>query len=81
MNARRSEPEGDDVPTTPAQRQRVLDELGLMTEHELALLYDCEVSTMKNRPRAELPPFFRAGGKRLFFRADVIEFFRRRTTD
>ena len=38
------------------ERQRVLNELGLMTEAELALLYDCGVRAMKNRPRSELPP-------------------------
>jgi len=59
------------------ERHRVLSDLGLMSEEDLALIYGCGVRALKNRPKNELPPFFRAGGKRVFFRADVIEYFQR----
>jgi hypothetical protein len=61
--------------------QHVLDELGLVTEDQLAMIYGCGRKAMQNRARAELPPFFKAGGKRLFFRDDVVKFFRNRTND
>jgi len=71
----------DDDDMDLGARQRVLDILGLITEDELALVYRCGRKAMQNRPRTELPPFFRAGGQRLWFRADVIEFFQKRTND
>lgn len=82
MRARRKPEVEDDVPAAadPA-RQRILAELGLMDEAELALLYECGIKALKNRAQSELPPYFRAGGKRLFFREDVIDFFKRRRND
>jgi hypothetical protein len=59
--------------------QAVLDSLGLMTEAQLAALYDCGRDTMRNRPKSELPPFFRAGGKRYYFKEDIVRFFKNRT--
>lgn len=69
------------LPVNSPERQRVLDVLELLTEGDLCLLYDCGRKALQNRPRAELPPFFRAGGKRLWFRDDVVKFFRTRTND
>lgn len=82
MGRRKIEDEDDDiaVPGDP-ERKRVLDELGLMTEAELCLLFECGVKTLKNRTASELPPYFKAGHKRLFFREDVIKYFRQRTND
>jgi len=72
----------DDVAfSNGVDQQMVLDQLGLMTEAQLASLYGCGRKAMQNRPRSELPPFFRAGGKRLFFREDVVRFFKNRTND
>jgi hypothetical protein len=84
MKSKRIEPEEDedDVAFTQGvDRQEILDRLGLMTEVQLAAIYGCGRRAMQNRPKSELPPFFRAGGKRLFFRDDVIKFFRSRTND
>ena len=76
------EDDDDDIATSEGvDRQLVLDRLDLLTEAQLAAIYGCGRKAMQNRPRSELPPFFRAGGKRLFFREDVVRFFRNRTTD
>lgn len=74
-------PEQDDRPPSLDARRSVLDRLDLLTEEDLALLYECERKTLQNRPRSELPPFFRAGGKRLWFREDVVRYFKNRTGD
>jgi hypothetical protein len=72
----------NDIATANGEVQHVLDELGLVTEEQLAAaVYGCGRKAMQNRARAELPPFFKAGGKRLFFRDDVVKFFRNRTND
>ena len=82
MGRRKIEDEDDDiaVPANP-ERRRVMDELGLMSEAELCELYQCGRRALQNRARSELPPFFKAGGKRLWFRDDVVKFFRARITD
>lgn len=74
---------GDDVAhfDNDPERQRVLDRLDLLTEADLARLYGCGRKALQNRPHSELPPFFRAGGKRLWFRDDVVKYFRNRTND
>ena len=57
-------------------RQAVLNRLDLMTEAELASIYGCGIKRIRNRPRSELPPYFRLGGKRLWFREHVVKFFK-----
>ena len=81
--AKPTEEDDDDIATSEGvDRQQVLDCLGLVTEAQLAAaIYGCGRKAMQNRPRSELPPFFRAGGKRLFFREDVVRFFKNRTAD
>ena len=64
-----------------AERQRLLDKFDMITEEELAVLLDVTVKTLKNRNQRELPAFSKVGNKRLFFKADVIKFLRRRTND
>lgn len=78
---RQTEDEDDIATDEGVDRQQVLDRLDLLTEAQLAAVYGCGRKAMQNRPRSELPPFFRAGGKRLFFREDVVKFFKNRTTD
>ena len=58
--------------------QHVLDELGVVTEAQLGMIQGCSPRAMKNRPQADLPPYFKAGGKRLFFKDDVVKFYRNR---
>jgi hypothetical protein len=53
----------------------------MIDERELALLLDVTVKTLKNRDQRELPAFSKVGNKRLFFKADVINYLRRRTND
>jgi hypothetical protein len=60
------------------QRTALLNEFNVMTEEQLATLFGVEVKTLKNRPADDLPPFSRTGGKRLFFKTDVLEFLKRR---
>lgn len=71
----------DDIAASNPERKRVLDELGVMSEAELCELYQCGRRALQNRAHSELPPFFKAGGKRLWFRDDVIKFFRARIND
>ena len=55
-----------------------MDRLDVLSEADLCLIYGCGRKALQNRPRSDLPPFFEAGGKRHFFRDDVIRFFRQR---
>lgn len=64
-----------------AERRRLLDKFDMITEEELAVLLDVTVKTLKNRDQRDLPAFSKVGNKRLFFKADVIKFLRRRTND
>ena len=63
------------------ERQQLLALFDLITEEQLALLLDVEVKTLKNRDQRDLPAFSKVGNKRLFFKADVIKYLRRRTND
>jgi len=60
------------------ERERVLESCGMMTEEQVALIYACTQKAMRNRSHDEMPPFFKAGTKRLFFRDEVISFFKSR---
>jgi hypothetical protein len=59
-------------------RERLLAEFNMITEEDLAILFDVEVKTLKNRSSHDLPPFTKTGGKRLFFKDDVTAYMRRR---
>jgi len=56
--------------------QHVRDMVGVMTEAQVAVLYGCGVRSLRNRARDDLPPYFKAGGKRLFFKEDVVKYFK-----
>jgi hypothetical protein len=58
------------------ERDHLLQEFGLVTEGQLAVLLDVDVKTLKNRARKNLPPYTKVGGKRLFFRDDVVRYMR-----
>jgi phage terminase Nu1 subunit (DNA packaging protein) len=64
-----------------AERRRLLDKFDMITEEELAVLLDVTVKTLKNRDQRDLPSFSKVGNKRLFFKADVIKYLRRRNND
>lgn len=57
-------------------REQLLDQFGLMTEDELAVLFGVNVQSLRNRKPNELPPFTKTGARRLFFKDDVVEFMR-----
>jgi hypothetical protein len=61
-------------PDSLASRRQLLEDFGLLTEGELAVLFDVEIKTLKNRPANDLPPFTRTGGTKLFFREDIKKF-------
>jgi len=58
-------------------RRRLLDEFGMMTQEELATLWGIDVKTLWNKADKELPPHSRVGGKRLFFKDDVLSYMRK----
>lgn len=58
-------------------REALLEQFGVMTEEHLASLLGVEVKTLKNRSEKDLPPFSKTGGKRLFFKEDVLAYLRR----
>ncbi len=59
-------------------KQRLLNEFNVITEEDLAILFGVEVKTLKNRATHDLPPFTKTGGKKLFFKEDVVAYMRRR---
>jgi hypothetical protein len=50
----------------------LLERFGLVAEEDLATLLGVSVKTLKNRPRAELPAYVKAGRRRLF-KADAVK--------
>jgi len=59
-------------------RKPLLEDCGMYTEEDVAAILDVSVKTLKNRSVDDLPPFSKAGGKRLFFKEDVVAFLRQR---
>ena len=59
-------------------RERLLREFDMISEEDLAILFGVQVKSLKNRPTNDLPPFTKTGGKRLFFRSDVMSYMRLR---
>lgn len=57
----------------------VLKRMGYLSEGELAELLGVSIKTLKNRPRAQLPPFAKAGHRRIFREADVLDFLQAKT--
>lgn len=58
-------------------RKRLLEEFGMLTQEELATLFGVDVKTLMNKSAKELPPHSRVGGKRLFFKDDVMRYLRK----
>lgn len=54
-----------------SEPRHLLKEFGLVTEEDFAALLGVSVKTLKNRPRADLPEFVKAGRRRLF-KADSV---------
>jgi hypothetical protein len=54
-----------------SDRRTLLDEFGLMTEADFALLVGAEVKTLRNTPRQDLPEYVKVGRQRLFKKAAV----------
>ena len=52
----------------------LLKEFGLITEEDLASLLGIAMSSLKNRPRSELPEFAKVGRRRLFKEASVRDY-------
>ena len=59
----------------------LLERFGLITEEDLAALLGCSVKTLRNRARAELPAFVKAGRRRLYKEESVREFINRKTSE
>jgi hypothetical protein len=64
------------VPASPApspeeRRRQMLDELGLMTESDYALLMNVTVKTLRNKPLADLPEHVVHGRERFFRKKSV----------
>jgi excisionase family DNA binding protein len=45
---------------------QLLKRFGMLTEEDVAKLLGITVKTLKNRPRADIPEFVKAGRRRLF---------------
>lgn len=56
------------------QNQNLMQRLGLIPEEDFAALLGVSVKTLKNRPRADLPEFVKAGRRRLFKEASVRDY-------
>lgn len=52
----------------------LLERFGLITEEDLATLLGVTIKTLKNRPRANLPEYVKAGRRRLF-KEDAVKAF------
>lgn len=59
---------------------QLLERFGLITEGDLATLLGVSVKTLKNRPRANLPTFVKAGRRRLFVEKSVREYLERKSS-
>jgi hypothetical protein len=55
-------------------RNRLLEEFGMLTEATVAQLLNIDVKTLKNRPLAEQPSFSKVGRARLYHRKAVIAY-------
>jgi hypothetical protein len=63
---------------TLISRERLLQEFNMITLDDLAKLLDLDVKTLQNRRAPDsLPRYSKVGGKRLFFKADIIEWLRK----
>jgi len=58
-------------------RDRLLNEFQMLTIESLADFLAVEVKTLQNRDDSGLPPYSKVGGKRLFFKDDVMAWLRR----
>jgi Helix-turn-helix domain len=59
-------------------RKPLLDEFGVITLEGLATLWGVDIKTLQNKAtRNELPRHSRVGGKRLFFKEDVLAYMRK----
>jgi hypothetical protein len=59
-------------------RRALLDEFGLITEEDFALLIGCEVKTVRNTAWQDLPEHIKVGRQRLFKKAAVEAYLDRR---
>lgn len=57
----------------------LLNRFGLITEDDFAKMLGISVRTLKNRGRAELPDFVKAGRRRLFVEESVRDYLKRKT--
>jgi hypothetical protein len=56
-----------------ATNRELLEQFGLMAEEDLATLMGSGVKSLQHRARSELPPFVKAGRRRLYPEASVRE--------
>ena len=55
-------------------RQRLLDEFGIVTEADVARLLNIDVKTLRNRPLSQKPKFTKIGAKRVTTRQWVRDY-------
>jgi hypothetical protein len=55
----------------------LLERFGLIPEEDLAALLGIKLKSPRNKPRAELPTFVKAGRRRVYIEESVREFLRR----
>lgn len=60
--------------TEQLDRQKLLDEFGLLTEEQVAVLFGIKVKSLRERATDNQPVFTKAGPCRLYAREAVIEF-------
>lgn len=59
----------------------LLERFGLITEEDLATLLGCSVKTLRNRARADLPAYVKAGRRRLYKEDSVRDFLNRKAAE